>query len=113
MKKIKEDLNKTVDARGLENNPDENSRAATTSDSSVNEKMKKILKLYCVGKLQNISDYSLQNGYRHSDHKRIFAELISAGKEAGKKPFLLSICIQVNSKLKSYSPLSSYTLDCY
>ena len=112
MKKIKEEFDKTVDARGLENRQtDENSKASDSG--SVNEKMKKILKVYCTGKLQNISDYSCHQGYCHTDHRRIFAELISAGKEAGKKPFLLSICIQVNAKLKSNSPSNSYTLDCY
>ena len=113
MKKIKEETGNNVDARGLlENKPDKNSKDTTTSDS-VNEKMKQMLKVYCTGKLQNISDYSLQNGYRHSDHKKFFAELISEGKKARKKPFLLPICIQVNTMLRTFSPSSSYTLDSY
>ena len=91
MKKIKEETGKNVDARGLlENKPDKNSKDTTTSDS-VNEKMKQMLKVYCTGKLQNISDYSLAIGYRHSDHKKFFAELISEGKKAKTELTLLYI----------------------
>ena len=107
MKRIKEETGKEVNKQGLEDG-----ELPETEDSD--RDMKNMLRQYLSpgGKLFNISDYNVKDGYK-AGHRDLFEKIISDGKKAVKTPKFLKFFSQVDCQLKTYTKASYYTNDCY
>ena len=105
--RIKRETGRAVNKQGFW----EDDQPPKTVDSDRN--MKNMLRQYLVpgGKLCNISDFKLTDGYKVG-HRDIFEKILSDGKKLEKPPKFLKMFVQVDSQLKIFTK-PSYTMDCY